>query len=332
MGIKTDIARAFVTKYQDEILNGTLSKKHLARIIVQQHPSVYKDIEEARAVVRSLTAAGGGSGRTKPVFEFKSTQKFGLHAIPTQATTPEDFVIQGPVRILVVSDIHLPYHDPEALDIAFDYGRDCDIVLVNGDLLDFYKLSRFCQDPEARNVAYELDKAKQFFNTVRSQMPDARILYKLGNHEDRLEKYLWTKAPDLVGLPFTSIGELVDADDYDVEMIGTRQKIKAGRLNIIHGHEFGEAFFNPVNPARGLFLRAKCSTLAGHHHTTSEHSEGNINGEPMGCWTVGALCHLRPAYRPFADTKWNSGFAIVEVEEDGMFTVYNKRILGGKVH
>jgi DNA repair exonuclease SbcCD nuclease subunit len=225
----------------------------------------------------------------------------------------------------VVADIHLPYHDLDALEIALTYTDDLDVVLVNGDLLDFYKLSRFAQDPEAVGIAYELEQAKKFFEAVRELHPNARIIYKSGNHEDRLEKYLWTK-------PFTTLGALVGADDYGVEMVGSKSIIRCGKLNIIHGHEFGEAFFSHVNPARGLFLKAKCSTLAGHHHQTSDHSEGNINGDSMACWTIGGLCHLKPAYRPCAFTKWNHGFAIVELEESGDFTVFNKRIINERVH
>lgn len=38
----------------------------------------------------------------------------------------------------------------------------------------------------------------------------------------------------------------------------------------------------------------------------------------------------RTLARPFAFTKWNHGFAHVEVDDDGMFEVDNYRIIGGK--
>ena len=66
-------------------------------------------------------------------------------------------------------------------------------------------------------------------------------------------------------------------EEHGITYIPDNQQIKAGKLNIIHGHEFGGSFFNPVNAARGLFMRAKASVLAGHNHQTSEHQEGNIN-------------------------------------------------------
>jgi hypothetical protein len=40
---------------------------------------------------------------------------------------------------------------------------------------------------------------------------------------------------------------------------------------------------------------------------------------------------MSPDYRPFGFTKWNHGFAVVEIEKNGYFTVHNKRIIEGKV-
>jgi hypothetical protein len=41
----------------------------------------------------------------------------------------------------------------------------------------------------------------------------------------------------------------------------------------------------------------------------------------MACFSTGCLCQLTPKYRPFAYTKWNHGFAIVEIDGDGSFEV-----------
>lgn len=281
--------------------------------------------------MRSATGASNGGIKRrgpKPVVDFMSDQAHGLKALKTRAVKREDYSVSG--YILVVSDIHFPYHDPGALELAIQHGVDagCETLLVNGDLLDFYKLSRFIKDPTETNVCEELEMAKQFFDLVAPLF--SKIVYKLGNHEDRLEHYLWSKAPELIGLPFTTLGALIDNEK--VEIVGSRQLMKAGRLNIVHGHEFGTSVFNPVNPARGLFLRSKCSTMAGHHHQTSEHHENNVNGDAMACWSTGCLCDLSPTYSPFAFTKWNHGFATVETEPSGEFTVRNCRIIGGKVH
>jgi len=102
-----------------------------------------------------------------------------------------------------------------------------------------------------------------------------------------------------------------------------------GKLPIIHGDELWTSLTNPVNPARGLFLKAKDLALCAHHHQHSEHTEKDILGRQITCWSMGCLCELSPEYMPI--NKWGHGFVIVEKEPDGEFEMSNKRIWKGKV-
>jgi hypothetical protein len=104
--------------------------------------------------------------------------------------------------------------------------------------------------------------------------------------------------------------------------------MKAGGLNIIHGHEFSSGFFSPVNIARGLFLRGKVSAMQGHNHSSSEHTESDMNGKITTTWSLGCLCELHPAYLPL--NKWNLGFAVVDIDGEN-FDVRNKRIYKGNI-
>ena len=104
--------------------------------------------------------------------------------------------------------------------------------------------------------------------------------------------------------------------------------MKAGSLNIIHGHEFSSGFFSPVNIARGLFLRGKVSAMQGHNNSSSEHTESDMNGKITTTWSLGCLCELHPAYLPL--NKWNLGCAVVDIDGEN-FDVRNKRIYKGKI-
>ncbi len=331
MQSKADIARDYAIRYRGDLESGKISKKELARVMVRECPGLWDELEHARSALRSATGTGGG--HVQPAYEFKSTQAHGLRSLKCYTKEPDTVQIDGPAKILVVSDIHIPYHDGEALAAAFDYAiaQGIEDVYINGDLVDFYQLSRFDKDPNVVGIQEELRILGEFLAWLREAFK-GRIWWKLGNHEDRFDRYMIARAPELYGLPGLSVAELVNAADYDIQVIGSRTLCKMGRLNVIHGHEFGESTFSPVNPARGMFNRAKCSTLAGHNHQTSEHHENNLNGDGMACWSTGCLCDLRPSYRPFAFTKWNHGFAIVDIAADGGFTVHNHRILQGKVH
>ena len=333
---KTKVVLSYLDDYIDALKDGRMTKLGLSRLIYQDYPEIYKDVEDVRVYVRSLTGATNGRSVTpKPEHVFVSNQKFGNNAaIPKSKAEPaRDYRIEGVKRLLVFSDVHIPYHSVESMEIMFGYVQDKNIdgILINGDLLDFYGISRFDRNPTKPKIQEEIEMGKEFFMWMRQEFT-CPIYFKLGNHEERWEKYLMTKAPELFGLDDFKIDKILDLEGYDISMIDSKALIKFGKLNIIHGHELGESVFSPVNPARGMFLKAKCSTLAGHNHQTSEHHENNMNSDAMACWSLGCLCDLRPEYRPFAFTKWNHGFAIVElISDEGYFMVDNKRIINGQV-
>lgn len=114
-----------------------------------------------------------------------------------------------------------------------------------------------------------------------------------------------------------------------IEVIKDKRIVKAGKLNLLHGHEFQSGVIAPVNVARGVFLRAKTNTLVGHSHVTSEHTERDLNGDIVTCWSTGCLCELTPEYARI--NKYNHGFAHVLVNKDGGFNVKNMRIIKGKI-
>ena len=326
------IVQEYLEKYKDEIISGAISKKGLARSIHQKHPNLFKDIEQVRDYIRGLT---GSKDKRVGLFDFKSTIKHGMKStIPaSRSEGAKDFIIEGVNKMLTFMDVHIPYHSVEPLEAMFAFVEDkgIDGILINGDLIDMYMISRWNKDPDKTTMKEELEMAKEFFTFLREMFPEIPIYYKLGNHEDRWENYLKQNASALYGMEFLNLETVLELAKFNIKLIGSKTRIKFGKLNIVHGHEFGESIFSPVNPARGLFLRAKSTTLAGHNHQTSEHHENNLKNDSMACFSTGCLCQLTPNYRPFAYTKWNHGFAIVEIDEDESFEVSNYRIIDGKV-
>ena len=234
-------------------------------------------------------------------------------------------------NILLLNDIHIPYHNIQALTAALKYGLENEVntILLNGDIIDFYAISRFEKDPRKRNFGHEVLMTRQFLSTLRKLFPRAAIYYKCGNHDVRYDHYIMRNAPDLLGMNEFSFESLMKLDEFNITFIPDKQIIHAGKLTILHGHELGSSVFSPVNIARGLFLRAKDSALCGHHHQASEHSEPNINGKLTTCWSVACLCELHPDYMPI--NKHHHGFAHIKVMDTGEFDVSNYRIMNGKI-
>ncbi len=77
--------------------------------------------------------------------------------------------------ILLLSDIHVPYHNIPALTLALKYGLENNVntILLNGDVIDFYAISRFEKDPRKRNFGHEVLMTRQFLATLRKLFPNA---------------------------------------------------------------------------------------------------------------------------------------------------------------
>jgi hypothetical protein len=203
-----------------------------------------------------------------------------------------------------------------------------DAILLNGDVLDFFGLSRYCKDPKKRNFAEELKSFEEFMD-ILNNIYKCKIYLKIGNHEERYNHFLWQKAGEIADVEEFQLEEIIKKRAKNVTIIGEKRIIKLGHLNVLHGHEFAGGVFSPVNIARGLFLKAKVSAMQGHNHQTSEHSESNLEGKLTTTFSLGCLSELNPSYMPI--NKWNHGFAIVDIDAKGNFEVSNKRILKGKV-
>lgn len=245
-----------------------------------------------------------------------------------------DFIIHGSQRILRLSDIHYPFHDEAALEAAINHGIKLDptILLLAGDIMDCHDLSSYDRDPRARYTETEIEMMVGELAQFRKLFPKARIVWMEGNHENRLQRYLLRKAPDLFGIPMLDIPGLLTmkggADTMTgIEWVNDSRIVRTGNLAHIHGHEYRGG--GGVNPARWLFLKTGENTMMGHCHRTSEHSEPNQSRKQIACWSTGCLSELAPKY--MRHTKWNHGFATIEVDSTGDFEVSNHRIINGKV-
>lgn len=278
--------------------------------------------------------------------QFQDRTQFKWQMPKSIAETWEPHVL-GDGVVLVLSDIHLPYHDDNALEAALSYGKTMrggkgpDTILLNGDTADFFSISRFEKDPRQRSLANEIKAIRSFLGYLRQSFPKANLIYKLGNHDERFEKWQWEKAPEYLDIPqmtmesiLTSEIEQTEKFDYQPKIEGIvwvkdQRPIMAGPLAILHGHEYPKGMTNSVNPARGNFLRGMESSLAGHLHRASYHPEKTMFGRVISCWTTGCLCGMWPQYARI--NKWDASFATVEVK-DNTFTVNPLAIVKGKVY
>ena len=324
---KIDIARKYREQYGSE-----MNTMKLARIMYNENNLLFNSVDHARTTLRYIE---GKSGKGAKRFISDEDVK------PTRTFTPfkyidkevyEPFVIKGFNKIGILTDVHLPYTDKDALITAVNYLKNVltknDAILLNGDIIDCYQLSRYIRDPKKRDFKYEIDSLKNFFDDIKKIL-GCKIFYKLGNHEMRYQHFLNMKMHELKGIEDFEFKNIIKARENNIDVIEGNQIIKLNSLNGIHGHEYAGGG-SGVNVARGLFTRSMTSSFLGHHHKTSEHTETDMNGKIITTWSIGCLSHLHPEYLPL--NKWNHGFAFVELDKNGEdFLFHNKRIYKGKV-
>ncbi len=305
----------------------------LAKIMYKENVEVFTSVDNARSSLRMIEGKSGKRLRNevkdKSLYMTEERPKNPWKLPESEETIYEPFIIKAK-KLAVLSDIHIPYHSITALGAGLDLiqSEKPDAILLNGDTIDFYGLSRFMKDPRKRSVAHELQATRDFLD-ILSQF-GAKIYFKIGNHEERYEHYLMRVAPELLGVREFELKHLLGLDARGIDLIGDKRIIKTNDLNIVHGHEFGQSIFSPVNIARGLFLRGKVSAMQGHNHQTSSHTESDMNGNIVTTWSLGCLCELNPAYLPI--NKWNHGFSIINLHEDLVnYEVINYRIHKGKI-
>jgi predicted phosphodiesterase len=310
----------------------------LARIIFNEGDNklLFSNVESVRKVLLQIEGKFGANNTAK------KDKEAGFH-VPDRPRNPynlpdsdeetfEPYYIKGHKRVLVINDVHLPYHSLQAVTAAFDFAKKekPDAIFINGDLLDFHSISYFEKDPRKKSFATELSMFKEFFITLQKTFKGAKIYFKFGNHEERYEKFLFQKAKELIGVEEFDLSNIIKARAEGIEVIADKRIVLMNDLPFVHGHEMGRGVFNPVNAARGLFLQAKHSCVKGDCHSSSEHTETDIMGKIMTTWSVGALCGLHPAWLPI--NRWNHGFAINDLGCDGEgFEFRNYRIYKGKV-
>ena len=181
-----------VKEYLEHPEWGNLPSLTLARLIYKDNVEVFKDVEDVRNKIRYYRGQSGKYRKhvavqpTEPAQHAKAlgvSNPFGLPESDEEEWEP--FVLpKGNNRILLLSDIHVPYHNIQALTKAIEYGKDKKVnaVVLNGDTLDCYALSRYEKDPRKRGFAAELEACRQLLQILQREL-QCPIYFKLGNHE-----------------------------------------------------------------------------------------------------------------------------------------------------
>lgn len=283
-----DLARKLIAKCPDA------PARTLARDLHKKYPVIFPTIDRARSCVRRELGVNGKVTRKAPSPLHRKPRKPGQFCIPRGLHQIDPPVhLDNPGKWLVISDVHCPFHDRVALMTALDYGvaAGCEHVVIHGDFYDNPRLSRWDRPPGTLDPQKDLDIGRKILEQIAAAFPGRKI-YKIGNHDAWYELYLAQNAPELANCKHFRIAKFLELDELGYEMIASKQEYSLGKLAMYHGHELPKGLTDPVNVARGVFLRVQEAALVGHWHRTSHHVETSARkGKIVATYSIGCLCY-----------------------------------------
>lgn len=143
----------------------------------------------------------------------------GLNVIDKTYPVLENILALPRRKILIISDIHVPFESQENLQKAVDLNRTADMLIIAGDFLDLYSCSRHRKKSNVMHEV-ELDRAVRVLEYLSSMFPWVRIIR--GNHDERAIKVVRDRLPsellylveneplDILVRPFNNV-EYVDS-------------------------------------------------------------------------------------------------------------------------
>jgi predicted phosphodiesterase len=114
-----------------------------------------------------------------------------VNPLTIEVVTPQTSVrvtTKKQTKVIAIGDVHVPFHDPVALDLFLRVSKTIkpSALIVAGDFIDFYAISRFVRTPERRLLlAEEIRQARELLQTLSKAFPRAEKIFMCGNHEKR---------------------------------------------------------------------------------------------------------------------------------------------------
>ncbi len=241
-------------------------------------------------------------------------------------------------RILVVSDLQIPYHDTRATSVLIDFIKRYkpDRVVSIGDELDFPTIGRWNRGrigEYARSIGRDRDIAVRLLEQLR--ITDVIR----SNHTDRLFTYIANQAPGLMGIPELRLENFMKLPELGITYWKKPMPIAPGWI-AVHG-DHGRISQVAGQTALKQALQHGKSVVCGHTHrlgiSSVTEASGGVIGRILTGFEVGNLMRFSSAHYTNGSANWQQGFGLlyvdgkqvspvaVPVAKDGSFIVEGKR-------
>lgn len=244
---------------------------------------------------------------------------------------------------VVGGDLHIPFHDRRTVDLFLEF---CEClqpsrIILNGDVMDCYTISKFPKDLRSRIHPTELEAIMRcptdketgdkilksalqrevqlmhdFLRDLRGVCKSAAIDWVYGNHENRLLKLTRRDAPALAGVSranedetVLSFGFLCRVDELGVEIHYSETDESSTYWHGVAVGHFKKLSVHAGYAGRILSERKRCPVVQAHTHrigfcpvTTGDNRfEFGVEG--------GCLCLIGQEY--VHEPNWQQGWTVL---------------------
>jgi predicted phosphodiesterase len=216
------------------------------------------------------------------------------------------------VKILQINDVHIPYHDKKTLKAVFEFTEyyKPDKLVIAGDFLDFYELSKFDKNPSRKsNLQDEITEAIEILGEFKKLIPEIHFIK--GNHEDRLRSYLW-KSPELSSLDALDLGSLLSLNRMNIDY--HEHSYHFNKFIFTHGSKISQ---QSSYSARRELETHGTSGSSGHTHRLGASYKTDYRGT-IGWFENGCLCNLNPEYIQ-GKPNWQQAISVFNFIDDRFF-------------
>jgi len=223
-------------------------------------------------------------------------------------------------RYLIISDLHVPDHDIKTLKLIYKFINfyKPDYLDILGDFINFTKISKFDTDVYyTTNLSDEIQEGRDVLADLvsisRKANENVVITYAMGNHDDRLVKYLGRNADQLAGLSIDeeyilSIPHLFDLKKLGVKFVPSHKILQRHGTTFTHGTN---TRIKSGFAAHANIDKFGTSGFSGHSHKLS-HVTRTQSGNTKFWIETGCLCNLTPTPTYAVHPDWTQGFATAE--------------------
>jgi hypothetical protein len=224
-------------------------------------------------------------------------------------------------KYAILSDLHIPYQDNRAYDLALDIIEDSTkhsdlTIILNGDAADLLAFSMHGANKLSLSLDYEIEEVAYQLERIRQRFKGAELIYNAGNHEDRAERYVLNNCKQLLG--HVKIEKLFRVKEAGFKWVpyNSNQAFAIPKTDILVKHCPLSSSANAEN----FNLRSGKTIISAHLHRMS-HKYGRVLDAKTGSTSIQSiLCGClvdfdSPAFDYMNKhpnvSMWTQGFCIV---------------------